>query len=312
MNLTALLLEWGLPLLFASVMAEQGGLPLPAAPLLICAGAMSATGALSVDQALLTALIACLLTDHVWYFTGRRYGRRLLAGLCRVTLSPDNCVRRTDHFITRRGPAVLAVAKFIPGVSALAIPTAAASGLSYPRFFLFSGIGGLLWCSAYIAAGYVFSRQVNDLLEALDWIGGWAFAALSFCLLAYLAWKLFYRWRLRRLYRLVRIAPHELVALRRAEPDLLILDARSPLARSEDAREFPGAVFVEGEAFHDRLPADARERTIVTFCTCPNEASAAVLAKKLLDLGYTRVRVLSGGADALAHFAEALTATASG
>lgn len=301
MNLTQLLLEWGLPLVFAAVLAEQGGLPLPAAPLLICAGAASASGTLRIEQAVLTALAACLFTDHAWYFTGRRYGRRLLAGLCRISLSPDNCVRRTDSLIARRGPAVLVVAKFIPGVSALAIPTAASSGLAYPRFLLFTGAGGLLWCGTYIAAGYVFSHQVNDLLQALDWFGGWAFVVLAACLVLYLAWKLLHRWRLRRLYRLVRIAPHELVALRATEPDLLILDARSPLARAEDQRQLPGAVWVEGEAFHEVLPADARERTVVTFCTCPNEASAAILAKKLLDRGYTRVRVLTGGADAITH-----------
>lgn len=299
MNLTQLLLEWGLPLVFAAVLAEQGGLPLPAAPLLICAGAASASGTLRIEQAVLTALAACLLTDHAWYFTGRRYGRRLLAGLCRISLSPDNCVRRTDNLIARRGPAVLVVAKFIPGVSALAIPTAASSGLAYLRFLLFTGAGGLLWCGTYIAAGYAFSHQVNDLLQALDWFGGWAFVVLAACLTLYLAWKLLHRWRLRRLYRLVRIAPHELLALRAEEPDLLILDARSPLARAEDQRQLPGAVWVEGEAFHQQLPEDARARTLVTFCTCPNEASAAILAKKLLDLGYTRVRVLTGGADAI-------------
>jgi membrane protein DedA with SNARE-associated domain/rhodanese-related sulfurtransferase len=301
MNLTGLLLEWGLPLVFAAVLSEQGGLPLPAAPLLICAGAVSATGSMRLEQALLTAFSACLLTDHVWFITGRRFGRRLLAGLCRVSLSPDNCVRRTDNLITRRGPAVLVIAKFIPGVSALAIPTAAAAGLAYRRFLLFAGSGGLLWCSAYIAAGYVFSRQVNDLLRALDWIGGWVFVALPACFLLYLAWKLVYRWRLRRLYRLVRIAPQELVALRTAEPGVLILDARSALARSEDQRLLPGAMLVEGDTFHQHLPADAHKRTIVTFCTCPNEAGAAVLAKKLLDLGYSRVRVLTGGVDAISH-----------
>lgn len=305
MSLTELLLQWGLPLVFASVLAEQGGLPLPAAPLLLCAGAAAAAGTMRLEQALLTAFAACLFTDHVWYLTGRRYGRRLLAGLCRISLSPDNCVRRTDHLITRRGPGVLVIAKFIPGVSALAIPTTAAAGLGYGRFLLFAGAGGMLWCGAYVAAGYVFSRQINELLAALDWIGGWAFVVLAIGLVLYLAWKLFSRWRLRRLFRLVRIAPQELVALRAAEPDLLILDARSPLARSEDRRLLPGALLIEGEDFHENLPADARGRTIVTFCTCPNEASAALLAKRLLDIGYTRVRVLTGGDDAIAHLSQA-------
>ena len=197
-------------------------------------------------------------------------------------------------------PAVLLVAKFIPGVSAVAIPTAAAAGLSYRRFIVYDGLGCLLWASAYLAAGLIFSREITGLLRAMDWVAGGSLVAAALGLAAYLAWKLVHRRRLRRLYRAVRITPAEIAALLEEEPELVILDARSSLARAEDPRTLPRSIVLGGRAALDVLSADVRDRTIVTFCTCPNEASAAVLAKQLIDAGYTRVRVLTGGDDAIA------------
>jgi membrane protein DedA with SNARE-associated domain/rhodanese-related sulfurtransferase len=295
-----LLSQWGLPLIFGAVVLEQGGLPLPAAPLLVAAGALAVPGAMQPEQVLAVAFVACLLADHAWFFSGRRFGRRLLAGVCRLSLSPDTCVQRTDVLTGRHGAAVLMVAKFIPGVSAVAIPTAAAAGLSYRRFLTFDALGGLLWSGSYLGAGMIFSREVTGLLRAMDWVAGGALAVVGAALVAYLAWKLLHRWRLRRLYRAVRISPDEIPPLLEQEPELVILDARSPLAHAEDPRTLPRSIVLAGRAVFDVLPAAPRDRLIVTFCTCPNEASAALLAKQLLDAGYRRVRVLTGGSATIA------------
>lgn len=299
MNLTDLLLHWGPLLIFGAVLVEQVGLPLPAVPLLIAAGALAATGAIRPEAVLLVAAFACLLADHGWYLLGRRYGRRLLAGICRVSLSPESCVSRTDHLINRHGPVVLAFAKFIPGVSAVCIPTAAANGLSYPRFLLFDGLGSLLWSGVYLGLGLIFATEVNLVLDALDRIGGWALAALAMAFGAYLGWKLWHRWRLRRLYRAARIDAAELLALIEQEPELLVLDARSPLARADDPRPLPRSAAIDERLLAELLGDARRDRVLVTFCTCPNEASAALLAKRLIDAGHGRVRVLAGGREAL-------------
>jgi membrane protein DedA with SNARE-associated domain/rhodanese-related sulfurtransferase len=267
MDLLDLLARFGVVLVFVAVLLEQGGLPLPAAPLLVVA-------------------------DQAWFFLGRRFGRRVLANICRVSLSPDTCVRKTDDLITRHGPAVLLVAKFIPGVSAVAIPTASAMGLPWRRFVAFDTVGCLLWSGAYIGLGMIFSREVNRLLATLDVVGAWSIGVVVAIFALYIAWKLAHRFRLKRLHRLVRISPDDLLPLLAAEPGLVIVDARSDLARTEDPRQLPRAVIL-GELEPLEALAGHQDRIIVTFCTCPNEASAALLAEQLLRAGFARVRVLT-------------------
>lgn len=303
MDLIELLKHWDVPLVFAAVLLEQAGLPLPAAPILVIAGALAASGAMRPDAVLLTAVAGALVADHGWFLLGRRYGRRLLATVCRLSLSPDTCVRRTDDLIGRHGAALLLVAKFIPGVSAVAIPTASAMGLSYRRFLLYDGLGCLLWSGAYIGGGVIFSREINRALEGLSWIGGGSVVLLLALLTLYIGAKVLHRRRLRRLHRLVRISPDEVAELLLEDPDLVILDARSALARADDPRRLPRSIFLEERRPIDVLPEGRRDRTIVTFCTCPNEASAAVLAEQLIKAGYGRVRVLTGGTNAITMLA---------
>lgn len=299
MDLIELLTRWDVFLVFAAVLLEQGGLPLPAAPILISAGALAQTGSMRPEHVLASAVAACLIADIAWFLAGRRIGRRVLALLCRFSLSPDTCVRTTDDLIARRGQVALLVAKFIPGVSAVAIPTAAAMGLGWRRFLLFDLLGCLLWAGAYIGAGMIFSREINKVLEAVSTIGGWSIAVAVGLFALYALAKLWHRRRLQNLHRLVRIDAAGITDLLDRGEDLLILDARSSLARQDDPRTLPRSIFVDDRDPVGRLPDDARDKTIVTFCTCPNEASAAVLADKLIKAGYRRVRVLTGGADAL-------------
>jgi membrane protein DedA with SNARE-associated domain/rhodanese-related sulfurtransferase len=299
MDLLSLLDHWGLALVFGWVLVEQSGIPFPAPPLLVTAGAIAQEGALRPEMVLVAAVAASLIADHAWFIAGRFRGRALLAGICRLSLSPDTCVRRTDDLIGRHGAPLLIFAKFIPGVSAVAIPTAAAMGLSYGRFVVFDAVGALLWAGAYVGAGMIFSREVQRVLDAVAAVGGWALAIVAAAFGLYLAMKVLYRVRLKRLYRLVRVSPQEIVDLLRDDPDLLFVDARSRLAREEDSRQLPRAIDYRDGDVTAILPRESHSRTIVTFCTCPNEASAAFLADQLIRAGYSRVRVLTGGADAL-------------
>ena len=299
MDLVELLTRWGVLLVFGAALMEQAGLPVPAATVLVSAGALAESGALRAESVLVAAFVACFIADHAWFLVGRRHGRDVLAGICRLSLSPDTCVRNTDDRIARHGAAVLLVAKFIPGVSAVAVPTAAAIGLSYGRFALFDGLGCALWSGVYVGVGMIFGREVNRLLDWMSLVGGRSIAVLCGLFALYLGWKFLHRLRLRRLHRLIRISPHEIATLLDRDPGLLILDARSSLARAEDPRTLPRHVMVGDRAPTEVLPADARRRTIVTFCTCPNEASAALMAEQLIKAGYERVRVLTGGKDAL-------------
>ncbi len=289
--------------MFVAVLVEQAGLPLPAAPLLVAAGSLAEAGLLRAELVLASAMAACVIADHVWFLAGRLRGRALLGVICRLSLSPDTCVRRTDDLIARHGAPLLLVAKFIPGVSAVAIPTAAAMGLPYRRFLGFDSLGALAWCGAYIGAGMIFSREVQKVIDGMAGVGAWSLAVIGGLLALYVGLKAAHRTRLKRLYRAVRISPQELIALRLEDPDVVLVDARSTLARDADPRTLPGAVDFRGDAVVSLLPPEARERIVVTFCTCPNEASAAWLADELRKAGFKRVRVLTGGGDALTALA---------
>ena len=304
MDLLALLDRWGLVLVFGWVLVEQSGVPFPASPMLVSAGALAREGALRPEWVLACALAGSLIADHAWFLAGRLRGRALLGHICKLSLSPDTCVRKTDDLIVRHGAPLLLVAKFIPGVSAVAIPSAAAMGLPYRRFVLFDTAGALIWSGAYIFLGMIFSREVQRVLDALERYGGRGVIVVTCLFALYVAGKFAYRLRLKKLYRLVRIAPHEAAQLLRENSDVIFVDARSKLAREGDPRRLPNAVdYVEGDV-GAILPRDSHGRTIVTYCTCPNEASAAFLADRLIRAGYTRVRVLTGGPEALAALAE--------
>ena len=299
MELVELVARWGPLLVLAAVLLEQGGLPLPSAPILIVAGAIADTESLRPEKILMAAVIACLAADHLWYAVGRRYGRRVLDTICRLSLSPDTCVSRADDLFARHGAALLLVAKFIPGVSAVAIPSSAAMGLRYRRFLLFDTIGAFLWSGAYVGIGMIFSREVHRVLDWLGVVGGWSTAIVLGLLGAYLAAKIATRLRLQRLHRLVRISPAEAIELLQRESDLIFVDARSNVERENDQRRLPRAVAVGDRTVVEVVPKDSRGQTIITFCTCPNEASAAMIAEQLLRAGHSRVRVLTGGQAAL-------------
>ncbi|HEY2628840.1 MAG TPA: VTT domain-containing protein [Usitatibacter sp.] len=299
MDLLELLTRWDVALVFAAALSEQAGLPVPAAPILVAAGALVQAGGLRPEAVLGAAIAACLIADHIWFIAGRKFGRGLLAGVCRLSLSPDTCVQRTDDLIAHHGAPLLMVAKFIPGVSAVSIPTAAAMGLSYRRFLLYDLMGCLIWSGAYVGAGMIFGREVRRALDAMAQIGGWSLVVIAALFVVYIGLKLAQRRRLRRLYRLVRIAPSEVAEILARSDDLLILDARSRLARVDDPRVLPASISFGLEDHFDLLPRQAHQMLIITFCTCPNEASAALLAERLLKAGYSRVRVLTGGAEAV-------------
>ena len=113
-ELIELIGRYGVLFVFANVLIEQVGLPVPALPTLVLAGALAADGKVSAPLALLAALLASTLADGAWYLVGRRYGHRVLRTICRLSLSPDSCVRRTENVFDRYGLFSLVLAKFIP------------------------------------------------------------------------------------------------------------------------------------------------------------------------------------------------------
>jgi membrane protein DedA with SNARE-associated domain/rhodanese-related sulfurtransferase len=289
---------FGLGVIFLNVLFEQLGMPLPAMPTLIVAGALAADGQLPALTVCALALGACLIGDCAWYFAGRIYGVRVMHLLCRISLTPDICVSETQTSFERWGSKALIVAKFIPGLSMIAPPLAGATRMSLSRFAGYSALGSMLWIGAALLIGALLKSQIVRLLPKLASVGGAAFTILLVLFAAYIAFK----WRERRRFRaaldMARISVHDLYERMRGKRTPLIVDVRSMTATTLTLRRIPGALHVPVHevGYHvEKLP---RDREIVFYCTCPNEASAAQAARLLMNHGFHRVRPLHGGLEA--------------
>jgi len=293
-----LVAEYGLALVFANVLLEQLGLPIPAVPTLVVAGALAAEGELSPLAVFGVAFVACMIGDAVWYLAGRRYGRRVMTFLCRVSLSPDSCVRQTEFRFERWGRLTLVLSKFIPGLSTIAPPLAGAMRLGWPSFLLLNSLGVVIWAGVAIGAGMAFHAQINEFIVGLEGLGTLAAEAIGVLLGGYIALKWWERRRFYRALRIARIGVADLRVLMNGGRRPVVVDVRSPGARDLDPRFIPGALAMDAAEVDGRLGELPADREIVFYCTCPNEASAAQVAKKLIGLGYTKVRPLHGGLDA--------------
>lgn len=266
-DLVSLLLRHGTGFVFANVLLEQLGLPVPALPTLVVAGALAADGRLDFSKLLAAAFFATVLADTLWFLLGRRYGQRILRTLCRISLSPDTCVRQTEGVFEKYGLASLLVAKFVPGYSTVAPPLAGAAGTSLPRFLLFTSAGTLLWAGSALVLGAVFHGAVGRALAALASLGGWAFVVLAGGLILYVLLKWHQRRRFYRFLRMARIRVHDVRRLMDEGEAPVVVDVRSGGARERDPRRIPGALTIDLEDLDAHVALLPRDREIVVYCT---------------------------------------------
>lgn len=293
-----LLTQYGFELIFANVLIQQMGMPIPVLPTLIVAGALAADGKLSVAGIFAAAFAACAISDATWYTAGRLYGRRVMTLLCRISLSPDACVQQSEFQFHRWGGVTLVVAKFFPGLSMIVPSLAGTTRRSFWSFVVLDGMGAAIWVSVAIALGMLFHREIGRLIGRLEELGAIAIGVIGILLAGYIAIKWRQRRRLHNSLRMARITVDELHRLIAEGQRPVIVDLRTSLARGEDSHFIPGALmadFAEANRWLDEVP---RDREVIFYCTCPNEAGAAQVARKLMDLGYTHVRPLLGGLDA--------------
>jgi membrane protein DedA with SNARE-associated domain/rhodanese-related sulfurtransferase len=291
--LTAWLEHIGIPAVFALVLLEQVGLPLPTYPVLIVAGAWAARGGPVPAQIAAAAVAACLLADLAWYASGRRFGSRVLRAMCRLSLEPDSCVSDTEHLFARFGTRVLVIAKFIPGLGAVSTAMSGVVSAPLSHFLVYDAIGATLWAGSGVALGWMFHDAVDDVfteLAALGRIGGLLILAL---LVVFLALKFWRRHQFFQQLRMSRITVQELNRLREGGAELLLVDARPSASRVRDGI-IPGAVAFE-IVLQDAEKKSRRGGEVVVYCACPNEATAARIARKLISLGFHPVRPLLGG-----------------
>ncbi|VTU37902.1 VTT domain-containing protein [Variovorax sp. PBL-E5] len=294
----SLLANQGALVVFAATLATRLGAPVPAVPFLIVAGGLSVGGQVSFAAVTGAAVIGNILGDGVWFLAGRRWGYRVMRLLCRISLSADTCVKRSESILGRWGGWSLIAAKFVPGVSVIAPPMAGALGMSNTRFLSYETVAALIWALGFLVIGRIFHAAIQDILAVLSEIGIAASIACGLALLVFVAW----RWRVRRLaLRADDIVHIGVLALREAlaaGAGPTVIDVRAPQARALDPREIPGALAIDLNELPKRLGAFSDGRELVVFCDCPEDASAIVAARLLMAAGLPRVRVLAGGLDA--------------
>jgi len=267
-------------------------------PWLLAAGALSAAGKFNLLLGLGATVVACLIADAIWFYLGRYRGNRVLALLCRISMEPDSCVRRTQNVFTKYGLRGVLVAKFLPGMSTVAPPLAGMSGMNAGRFFAVDAAGSLLYGGCLLAFGYVFSQQIDQIAAAIARIGGSALTLLIGVLVLYVGYKYWQRQRLLHALRMARITVAELRKMLDAGEAPLIFDLRSSAALEEDPDLIQGAIHLSTDDIEKQLSQFPKDREIIVYCSCPNEVSSARLALRLQRQGFARVRPLLGGIDA--------------
>jgi membrane protein DedA with SNARE-associated domain/rhodanese-related sulfurtransferase len=292
-----ILITYGYIVLFAWVLVEQLGLPLPSAPVLITAGALSASHQMSFPLALASAICGSLVADSTWFFVGRKHGHHVLRILCKLSLEPTVCVRKTKDSFSRRRAATLMGAKFVPGLATLAAPVAGQTGMSFGQFLIFDFIGIVAWFGSLLVAGRFFGDLLKRNPAMLDWFGRFSAAVLVVAVIAFFTGRLIRRRIVLRTLVKSRLEPTELKNQMDAGELVYIVDLRHPLELLPDPFMLPGALHFSPDELTARNKEIPRDRDIVLYCTCPSEATAAHTAMTLHKLGIERVRPLRGGYD---------------
>jgi membrane protein DedA with SNARE-associated domain/rhodanese-related sulfurtransferase len=296
------LLHYAYLILFLWVLVEQIGVPIPSIPVLLTAGTLSATHRVHHIPALLAVLLACVLSDSLWYGLGRKYGHGVLQLLCRLSFEASTCVRKTEDYFSKRGPATLLFAKFVPGLSTVAPPIAGQAGMPYPRFLLWDLAGSFLWAEAFLLAGRFFGDVAQKSTAFFHWLGHFSFAIFVLMVLGFIAYRILKQRRFLQQVRELRLGPEELkemmdTAAEQGNVAPFIVDLRHPLDYLPDPRVLPGALRIGPNELRQHSEIIPRDRDVVLYCTCPSEETSAKLALELHKMGVFRVRPLRGGFD---------------
>ena len=261
------LVQHGYTLLFGWVLVEQMGLPIPAVPLLLAAGALAGSDRMDLSIAMILAIAAVIAADTFWYYLGRYRGGRILKLLCRISLEPDSCVRRTENVFVRHGAHSLLIAKFVPGLNTAAPSLAGIFRMPLPRFMLFDFLGAFFWVATFTGVGYIFSDQLERVAAyASRWGSGLGVLVVG-GLAAYISWRYVQRRRFLYQLRTARITPKELMEKLAAGNEMMIVDLRQPLDIDARPYRIPGAMRMGMEELEKRHQEIPRDRDIVLYCS---------------------------------------------
>jgi len=258
------LIRHGYLLLFAMVLAEQLGVPIPSIPVLLAMGALIGLGTYSFGAAMGLAVIAAVAADSAWYILGRQRGASVLKLLCRISLEPDSCVNTTRFVFERLGGWALVIAKFVPGLSTVAPPMAGLWRMPWWKFLSADAAGGVLWAGAFMAIGYVFRLQLEDAGELALRMGRWLMLVVTAALALWIGWKYWQRKHFIKSLRVARIAPEEV--LKRLD-EIVVIDLRSRGDLKWDGMKLRGALWFDRKTLEEHHLEIPRDRDVVLYCT---------------------------------------------
>jgi len=261
------LIKHGYAVLLAWVFAEQLGVPVPSLPVVLAAGALAGVGRLSFWGSLALITLASILADSIWFLLGKFKGIRILQLLCKISLEPDSCVRRTEGLFAKQGARSLLLAKFVPGLNTVAPPLAGIFHMRARKFLVFDGLGAALWGFCILSTGYIFSEQIEVIAEQAARLG----SGLAVLLIAILAGWIVKKWLNRRKFlrelRIARITPQELKQKLDEGENVVIVDLRHSLDFEADPETIPGAFRIDAQELEEKNERLPRDREVVLYCT---------------------------------------------
>lgn len=285
--------QYGVLAVCVSVLLEDSGLPFPSYPVLMLASAFTLTS-LTAPLVLIAAVAAAICADTLWYFAGARLGPRIMRMVCRMSFSPENCVRRTESRFARVGPWALLMVKFVPGIALATIVFSGMTRLKLVRFLVFDAVGSAIYLGLPLVLGRIFHNAIAAMLIYFAQFG--QIGAIIVVALA--ALYLFIRWWNQRVLirKLVaaRVSAEQLMAMAgsRSAPIILELGARKqPPAEGS----IPGSMHVTRSCIAAAVKHVPRSTEIVIYARAADLRLELIAARALQKAGFKKIHPLRGG-----------------
>jgi membrane protein DedA with SNARE-associated domain/rhodanese-related sulfurtransferase len=295
--ITELFERFGVAIVFVNTLLHEIGVPIPLTPTVLVAGA-AATEFLAFALLVAAVVAGTLIGNSLWFAAGRRFGPSVLKGFCRFSLSADTCVGRTGQAFEQWGASVFLVGRFIPGISLVAPPIAGALGMRWSKFLWLSALGSLVWATVIVVVGVALQETVMALARAITEVPAGTWAALLGLAAIYVLWRYLARHRARRSLQVSRLSVAQLHQFLKLPDPPVVVDVRGSTMQQVEARRIPHALALTLKELEIDRPEDFSGRTVVLYCACPDEASAAAGARILRKRGHADAHALRGGLDA--------------
>lgn len=278
--------RYGAGYLFFFCFLEASGIPIPAALALITGGAAAAKGLLHPGAAWMAGMGGLLAGDTLLFFIGRYTGWWLLGVLCRVTANPEACIFTSASAFHKRGRATLVLAKFVPGLAAMAAPLAGSMSMSTREFLMFDLAGAALYVTAYGVLGFLASDLLSQVFAAFQTAGQAVEAVAILAVFGYIGWRVWLSWKAREMRTVPRVDPGELEGA--------VWDVRSHGYYGSRARRIKGAKRLEPNSLPEAMSDLPAGQKIFLYCTCHNDATSVRVAHWLRQNGFESY-VIRGG-----------------